>query len=349
MTRLALLPLFACILAAQNAPETKPQTETPKPEAPKTAKVEAPKTAKVEAPKVDRIVGIVGNEVIRQSDVDASFAAMPPQQQQQIQMMPNGRERYSQNYVESRLIAAKARKDGMDKTEAFARKMALAQEQMLASEYLNTVGEGLRAKLQIKDEELKAYFEAAPERFKSPDKATARHILVATKPATDKDKGVSEEEAKAKVDKIKAELAKGRKFEDLVKEYTDDPGSKETGGIYKDFNPDQMVPEFAQAVRNQELNKVGEPVKTRYGFHLIVVESRTPGTAPKFEDAKEQVRQAMTPERQEKVWKEFLEGLKTEIPMVVGDAAEQASKMIKAGPAKAEKATTKKPVKGATK
>jgi peptidyl-prolyl cis-trans isomerase C len=351
MHRSALFTLLSFALAAQ----TPPPVEAPKKEAPKTET--APQTAKpvepakpaeaakpVEAKKVDKIIAIVGKERVFQSEVDEAIAGMPAQQRMQVEMSPNGRDQYMQMYVNNRLLAAKARKDGLDKTVAFKKKVQQAQEQLLAFELLNRDGEALRAKMVVKDEDLKAYFEKNQDKFKTPDTFSARHILVAVKAATATEKAVTDEEAKAKVAKIQEELKKGRKLEELAKEYTDDPGSKDKGGLYEDFNPAQMVTEFAEAVRTQEIGKVGPPVKTQFGYHIIEVTKKNPGKMPTFDETKEQVRSTLMPELQEKVFKAYLEKIQLEIPMIVGPAAESAAKMM--GGAAAP--TAKKPAKGGT-
>ncbi len=360
-----LLPLLSLSLVAQNPPTETPKAAPQVATAPKPAETKKPEAKPVDphaghdhakaaepqpaAKKENKIVAIVGTEIIRDAEVDEALKAMPQQQQMQVQMSPNGREMFIQQYVDSRLLSTKARKDGLDKNDTFKKRVQQAEQQLLATELLNRDGAALQKKLELKDEELKAYFEKHKAQFKQPDTYTARHILVAFKPASEKEKGVTEEEAKAKITKIQEELKKGRSFEELVKEYTDDPGSKETGGQYKDFDPSRMVPEFANAVRTQELNKVGAPVKTQYGYHLVEVLKKTAAVEPTLETAKEQVRQAATTERRELVWKEYLDSIRREIPCVVGDAAAGVAKQLKPEAAKATKPAVKKTSNGASK
>ena len=350
MHRPALLALLSFALVAQ----TPPPVEAPKKEAPKTepAKQEAPKVepakpaeAAKPAKPIVKVIAIIGKERVLSSDVDEAIAGMPAQQRMQVEMSPNGREQYTQMYVNNRLLAAKARKDGLDKTGAFKKKVQQAQEQLLAFELLNRDGDALRAQMVVKDEDLKAYFEKNKDKFKAPDTYSARHILVAVKPASGTEKAVTDEEAKAKVAKIQEELKKGKKLEELAKEYTDDPGSKDKGGLYEDFNPAQMVAEFSEAVRTQEIGKVGPPVKTQFGYHIIEVTKKNPGAMPTFDATKEQVRSTLMPELQEKVFKAYLDKIQLEIPMIVGPAAESAAKMMGGTPAAP---AAKKPAKGGT-
>ncbi|MEH7457689.1 peptidylprolyl isomerase [Bacillus pseudomycoides] len=71
--------------------------------------------------------------------------------------------------------------------------------------------------------------------------------------------------------KVKDELAQGKSFEDLAKEYSTDPGSKDKGGDLGYFGPGKMVPEFTDAAYKLKKDEVSDPVKTQYGYHIIKV------------------------------------------------------------------------------
>ena len=89
-------------------------------------------------------------------------------------------------------------------------------------------------------------------------KASARHILVST-----------EEECL----KLKEQIANGKDFGELAKEYSQCP-SKEQGGELGEFKKGQMVPEFDAVVFSAPVNEVQGPVKTQFGYHLLEVTSR---------------------------------------------------------------------------
>ncbi|MFJ8527409.1 peptidylprolyl isomerase PrsA [Bacillus sp. NPDC094106] len=71
--------------------------------------------------------------------------------------------------------------------------------------------------------------------------------------------------------KVKDELAQGKSFEELAKEYSTDPGSKDKGGDLGYFGPGKMVPEFTDAAYKLKKDEVSDPVKTQYGYHIIKV------------------------------------------------------------------------------
>ena len=97
--------------------------------------------------------------------------------------------------------------------------------------------------------------------------ARVRHILLSTQ-------GKSDDEAKVVKDRADSILAVVKrdksKFEAMVTKYTEDPGSKSTGGVYEWFDKTRMVPEFTKASFDE---KVGATTicKTTYGFHIVEV------------------------------------------------------------------------------
>jgi foldase protein PrsA len=110
--------------------------------------------------------------------------------------------------------------------------------------------------------------------------ASVRHILISTESR-------KPEEALKLANELVARLKKGEDFAALAKQYTDDPGSKETGGLYENANVNDWVPEFKQAALTLPIGQVGEPVKTDYGYHVMKVESRKQQS---FEEVKEKLR-----------------------------------------------------------
>jgi len=100
--------------------------------------------------------------------------------------------------------------------------------------------------------------------------ANVRHILIST---SDK----SKEAAKQKAEVIVKQLRGGASFAKLAREHSEDPGSKDNGGLY---TSDQLPlnatdPAFKQAVLTLPINKISDPVESSFGYHIIRVEKRT--------------------------------------------------------------------------
>lgn len=126
----------------------------------------------------------------------------------------------------------------------------------------------------ITDKDVKAKFEDYKKEIK------ASHILV-------KD----EETAK----KVKDELAQGKSFEELAKQYSEDTGSKEKGGDLGFFGPDKMVKEFEEAAQKLKKGEISEPVKSQFGYHIIkVTDTHADAT---FDKAKADIRKTLVQEK----------------------------------------------------
>lgn len=120
------------------------------------------------------------------------------------------------------------------------------------------------------------------------DLATVSHILISLKdPATDKDIR-TKEEALARANEVLGKLKNGGDFAALAKEYSDDPGSKDNGGTYKDADVNQWVPGFKEAAISLPLNQISDPaVETTFGYHVMKVENRS---TKKLEEVKTQIK-----------------------------------------------------------
>lgn len=96
-------------------------------------------------------------------------------------------------------------------------------------------------------------------------KLSARHILLSAQ-RTDTAKV---ETTKKLADSLLRVINSGN-FESFVSQYSEDPGSKDKGGLYEDFFDYEMVPEFSGFVKNNPVGKIGV-VQTDYGFHIMEV------------------------------------------------------------------------------
>ena len=96
------------------------------------------------------------------------------------------------------------------------------------------------------------------------------HILLEIKPSEK-----SQKTAYEKTLNIKKEITLGLSFEEAAKKYSSDPGSKDKGGNLGYVSRGVFVDEFEKVVFTVEKNKLTDPIKTQYGYHLIEVLERT--------------------------------------------------------------------------
>ena len=121
----------------------------------------------------------------------------------------------------------------------------------------------------ISDDEINKYYE--DEIYGD---YNAKHILIKADTSDDASEEEQEkalEKAKKKAEEVITKLNNGEKWDDLVKKYSDDEGSKDDKGLIENFTKGDVVDEFFDAVLNLKDNEyTKEPVKSQYGYHVIL-------------------------------------------------------------------------------
>ncbi len=123
-------------------------------------------------------------------------------------------------------------------------------------------------------------------------KGTVAHILISVPEGAD---AATDTAAKTKADQVIERLNKGEDFAALAKELSDDPGSKDKGGVYENVTQGQFVPEFDKAMFQdlQPGETTKTPVKTQFGYHIIKLISRSEGPAMTQEQAQQAIEQGI--------------------------------------------------------
>jgi parvulin-like peptidyl-prolyl isomerase len=106
--------------------------------------------------------------------------------------------------------------------------------------------------------------------------ATVRHILMNTQNKSDSAKT----ETRKKMEDMQKRAKKGEDFSKLAKQYSEDPGSKNNGGLYEKFERGSMVQPFDSLAFSLPLGSVSEVFETPYGYHVMKVVSREKENKP---------------------------------------------------------------------
>ena len=173
-----------------------------------------------------------------------------------------------------------------------AHKEAYKTEPQLKVRYLKFEPQNYVAKVEVSDIEISEYYEEHPDEFKNPKTVEARHILI----KVDQD-AAAEEVAKAK-EKIEDPLKKardGQDFAELAKQYSEGP-SKDKGGYLGSFRREAMVKPFADKAFAMQAGDISDPVRTRFGWHIIKVEQVNEATVTPLADAKDKIRKKLADE-----------------------------------------------------
>ena len=295
LRRLLLSLLALAVVAGLASAQNTPKTTTPS------------STSASPAGK-NPVVIQLGDQTETLSDFEARFeiAIRSLAAQQGMPMTPQLRQQlavYQPQYLQQRatemVLLAKAKKDGLSVdqkhvdsvvkqvesnvpkgkklqdllSQAGFKDKAQLVELIDESDLINQEMAKLKADVKLTDNQLKSYYEAHKSDYTTPEQVCASHILLKT-----------EAEAKA----VMKDLANGADFAKEAKAKSTGPSASK-GGSLGCFGKNQMVKPFADAAFSAKVGKVVGPVKTQYGYHVILVTKHTPATTKSFDQVKSQV------------------------------------------------------------
>jgi peptidyl-prolyl cis-trans isomerase C len=205
------------------------------------------------------------------------------------------------------IVAQQAEQDGLAEREDVAASIELLKAKLLTQVAIQEHA----SKHQPSDEEIQAIYDAEYAN-QSNTEYKARHILVK-----------EEEEAK----KLITQLDGGSDFAELAKTHSTGPTGKD-GGDLGWFDAGQMVAPFAEALTGMEKGKYSSaPVKTQFGWHVILLEDSRQSPAPSLESVKGKIQTGL----QQKALTDYMQGLRDSSELVFNEknakqapAAEQA-------------------------
>jgi peptidyl-prolyl cis-trans isomerase C len=172
------------------------------------------------------------------------------------------------------LLVREAKKKNLDKSADLKTQMELASQTVLVRAY---VQDWIKNN-PVPEAELRKEYDTIKTQIGDKEYKVA-HILVE-----------KEDDAKAVI----TDLQKGQKFEDIAKERSKDPGSKDRGGDLDWNAPANFVKPFSEAMVKTEKGKfTPQPVQTQFGWHVIRVEDVRAAKVPPFEEVKPQLSQRM--------------------------------------------------------
>lgn len=176
--------------------------------------------------------------------------------------------------ITSEIFMQEASRRGLDRSVAYQQRMEMARQTVLIRE--------LFIEFQEKNPVTDAEIQAEYDKFVASNggkEYRASHILVET-----------EERAKAIIAEIKA----GKKFADIAKQESKDPGSGANGGDLGWANPANYVPEFTQAMLAMKKHDLSTaPVKSSFGWHIIRIDDIRDAKMPALEDVRPQIAQQL--------------------------------------------------------
>lgn len=242
----------------------------------------------------NRVLATVGNQQITEEDV-ASFIASLGERGAQYSS-PEGRKAILEELIAQRLFYLEACRNLYEAEPEFKAQLKRAKENLLTG---YAIDRALRS-VTVKDDEVRAYYDAHKDELRDEGSMSASHILVD-----------SEEQAQDILAKIRGGSIS---FEDAAKQYSSCP-SREQGGALGSFGHGQMVPEFEEACLGMEVGAISEPVKTRFGYHIIRLDGKAEPAEIPYEEIRDRLRARLLAEKQQATYRSKVNQLSILFPV----------------------------------
>lgn len=251
--------------------------------------------AEKEQRDVEKVLAKVGDTEIKVKDVDMVIAQLPAQQSFMFNT-DYGRQRILNELVNKELFYLWAEDNGIADRDDFKSDMENIRKNLMS----NYAMKETMKDINVSEGEVSSYFEEHKAEYVEPEQVKASHILV---------------ESEDQAIEILA-LLEGKKmtFQEAASEYSKCP-SKEKGGELGFFGKGQMVKNFEEAAFALEAGNMSEPVKTEYGWHIILVDEKKPEKQKELSEVSEEINEKLLNEKQMKKYNETLEALKNRHPV----------------------------------
>ncbi len=245
------------------------------------------------------IAAVVNGEKITVDEVREAYKANP-----QLKDRVSFEEFYNKaldGFISGKIVYQQAREAKIEDTPEYKAQLKIAKEELARKIYMEK-----EVDKKVTDSEIQKLYDEYKETFKSEKEMKAKHILV------DNEKTAKD---------IIAKLKKGEKFNELAKKYSKD--KPELGYFTKRV----MVPEFANAafaMKKGEYSKT--PVKTQFGYHIIMVEDIRDSKPADLKSIKPQLRAMLAQNTLAESFQETVQNSKIEKYTLDGKALEATPK-----------------------
>jgi parvulin-like peptidyl-prolyl isomerase len=275
--QIVLLGLLSGSVRAGFAQQSKPSSATTAPDAAANGATPAdvapakPSASGISAKPSDRVVLSVGDDKMTVQDVGNILNALSPQAR--AYYGGPGKKDLPQYLIELKILDAEAKKQHLEDQPEVREALEIARESILA----DAARKRIVKSIPVSEANLKEVYEKRKAEF---DEVRIRHMLIRTEtsilnqymPANKPPP--SSQEARKKLEKLRAEILKGADFAQMAQTNSDDLRTAGNGGDMGYITRQSAVPPIAEAAYSLRPGQVSEIIPTPYGLEVIKVEDR---------------------------------------------------------------------------
>lgn len=236
----------------------------------------------------DRVLAAVSSKNITVGDFNKRLAKLPAYYQKIIE---KDKKRYLDEVILERLMYEEAVREGLDRDKEVIEVLSEAKKKIVTAKFIKN---NVEDKVNITDAEMKQFYEANKEQFKSQPMWRASHILVA-----------SQAEAQGILD----ELAKSGDFAEIAKVKSMD-ATASRGGDVGYFRSGQLIPDFEKECLKLKVGETSGIVHTQFGYHIIRMTDRKDENVKSFEESKRDIEMELKRQKRSELFNKLVLKLK---------------------------------------
>ncbi|MBN1688876.1 MAG: peptidylprolyl isomerase [Candidatus Omnitrophica bacterium] len=289
---------------------------------------------------LDRVVAVVNDEIITQSELDVLLRPLYDEYKEQyhnqelIEKLNEARVRLLYQLIEDRLVYQEALKRAIQVDEneidsqieefkkRFPTEMELEQALKREGLTLNEMRDRLRrqlmirhlqnieirAKIVVSPKDIEDYYHSHPSEYSEEEQLKVRSITI-KKGAEARVKGMADENAKEKIESLRNKILSGENFGELAKLYSEDTLAKD-GGVGGWVGHGDMIPVIDEVIFSLEPSNISQVIETPMGYHLFRVEDRKEGMKRELDDVRDEIFSKLYQEKYDERFTEWMTELK---------------------------------------
>ncbi len=181
-------------------------------------------------------------------------------------------------------------------------------------EQMRLVSMEVRSKVHVTDQDAEKYYLDHPDTYAEEETFRARHIFI----RIDKNAPPGDlQTTMAKALQVLHKAREGQDFEELARQYSDDPAAQQDGGDLGVFKKGEMLAELENALQPLKPGEVGELVSTPSGLHIVKLEDRSRGKLKPFESVKDDIREQLYRQMQGERFKNWMGELRAKASIII--------------------------------
>jgi len=243
----------------------------------------------------DTVIATVSSKPITLTEFNRKVAKLPPYYKT---VVDKNKQLYLDDMIVEQLFYEEAVRKGVNRDPEVTDLLNEAKRKIVISKYVQNEVDG---RIKVSDLEMKEYYDANKDDFKTPALWRASHILVTTR-----------EQAAA----LRDEIMKGASFEELAKKYSID-ATATRGGDIGFFRVGQLIPDFEKACLALTVGEVSDVINTQFGYHLIKLTDRRDPVAEAYEKVRPAIEGQLRKKKREEIMTKLVADLKSRYNVIV--------------------------------